>query len=138
MKDFPGFVTLKYYYSDKKTSDTFLFGESASKSGISGHLIGVLVLTEDGFIYFDQKGGHILPPDRFREERRIVPFEWLTSRGVLYAIEYQPYDFRESWWKNNSMYSKDFWHLVLSDIRDFSIKILLDDFKPINEWCCLG
>jgi len=134
MKDFPGYVSLKYYYSDKKSSDTFLFGESARINGIYGKLIAVLVLTEDGNIYLDLKKGNIIVPDSCTEERRIVPYAWLPNKGIEYALKYQPYDFNDTWWRTGSMYSKELWHLVYSDMRDFSIKILLDDFKPTNEW----
>jgi len=134
MKDFPGYTTIKYYYSDKKTSDIFLFGESAKKNNINGELVGTMLLTEDGSIYFNQTRGGILLPDSFRDERRLIPMEWLGSKGVKYAIDYQPYDFNDTWCKGHAMYSKELWHLVYQDIRDFQLKITLGEFQPVGEW----
>jgi hypothetical protein len=126
MKDFPDYKTVKYYYSDKKTSKTFLFGESAHKNGIFGNLIGTLLLTEDGMIYFNQKMGGIIVPDSCMENRCVIPNEWLTNKGVEYAIKYQPYDFEDTWCKSHSMYSKDLWRTVYQDIRDTKINIALE------------
>lgn len=133
MKDFPRYTTIKYYYSDKTTSNTFLFGESARKNNINGDLVASLVLTEDGFIYLNLSRGNILTPDEFRDDR-CVPMEWTTQRAIKYAIDFQPYDFEDVWCKGHSMYSKDFWHLTYKDIRDFKIKISLNEFQPIGEW----
>lgn len=116
------------------TSNTLLFGESARKKNINGELIASLVLTEDGVIYLNLHRGYIITPDELRDDR-CVPMEFITQRGIKYAIDYQPYDFKD--WcelKGNGMYSKDFWHLVYKDIRDFKIKISLNEFEPTNEW----
>lgn len=134
MKDFPKYTSIKYYYSDKTTSNTFLFGDKAKKKNIHGHLIGTLVLTEDGFIYLNLHSGTILTPDSYRDDR-CIPMEWVTQRAIKYAIDhYQPYDFNDVWNKGHSMYSKDFWHLVYKDIRDFKIKISLNEYQPTGEW----
>jgi len=133
VKDFPRCTTIKYYYSDKTTSNTFLFGESAKKNNIYGNLIGSLVLTEDGVIYLNLHQGTIITPDSYRDDR-CIPMEWITQRAIKYAIDYQPYDFDDTWIRGYSMYSKDFWQLTYKDIRDFKIKISLNEFEPINEW----
>lgn len=133
MKDFPRYTSIKYYYSDKTTSDTFLFGKSAKKKNIKGDLIATLVLTEDGIFYLNLHRGTILTPDSYRDDR-CVPMEWVTQRAVKYAIDYQPYDFEEVWTMGHSMYSKEFWHLTYNDIRDFKIKISLNEFQPTGEW----
>jgi hypothetical protein len=133
VKDFPRYTSIKYYYSDKKTSDTFLFGESAKKKNIKGDLIATLVLTEDGIFYLNLHRGTILTPDSYRDDR-CVPMEWVTQRAIKYAIDYQPYDFEEVWTMGHSMYSKEFWHLTYNDIRDFKIKISLNEFHPTGEW----
>lgn len=132
MKYFPRYTTIKYYYSDKTTSNTFLFGDTAKKNNIHGILIGSLVLTEDSVIYLNLYQGTIITPDSYRDNR--CPIEWVTQRAIKYAIDYQPYDFDDVWHKGHSMYSKDFWHLTYKDIRDFKIKISLNEFQPTNEW----
>ena len=132
MKDYPRYTTIKYYYSDKKTRDTFLFGESARKNGIYGDLIASLVLTEDGCLYLHLHKGSIITPDSYRDDR-VYPLDWQTTKSIKYAIDYQPYDFEE-WHRGHAMYSKDFWHTTYKDIRDFKIKIALNEFKPKGEW----
>jgi len=133
VKDFPRYTSIKYYYSDKTTSDTFLFGKSAKKKNIKGDLIATLVLTEDGIFYLNLHRGTILTPDSYRDDR-CVPMEWVTQRAVKYAIDYQPYYFEEVWTMGHSKYSKEFLHLTYNDIRDFKIKISLNEFQPTGEW----
>ncbi len=133
MKDYPGYTNIKYYYSDKKTSDTFLFGESVKKNNIYGVLVGTLLLSGDGVFYFNQARGSIIVPDEFRGDQNI-PMEWINNKGVKYAIDYQPYDFNDIWYKGHAMYSKELWHLVYQDIRDFQLKITLGEFKPSGKW----
>ena len=132
MKDFPPYVTIKYYYSDKKTSDVLLFGESAHKNGIHGELCGSLILTNDWSVYLNQHCGGIITPDSL-VYNRMVPYEWLNDRQIQYAIEYQPYDFDECWSKGHSMYSKEFWNTALSDmkiyLRDQKIKMITSNEK---------
>lgn len=132
MKNLPRYTLIKYYYSDKTFSDTFLFGESAKKNNINGSLIGSLVLTEDGLIYLNLHYGNIITPDSYHDD--FVPFEWVTQRAIKYCLDYQPYDFEDVWSRGYSMYSKEFWHLTYQDIRDFKIKISLNQFQPTGVW----
>ena len=74
-----------------------------------------------------------MTPDSYRDDR-CIPMEWVTLRAIKYAIDYQPYDFDDTWLRGYSMYSKDFWHLTYKDIRDFKIKISPNQFQPTNEW----
>jgi hypothetical protein len=132
VKDFPKYTSIKYYYSDKTTSNTFFFGAYAGDS--ARKLIGSLILTEDGFIYLHLHRGYIITPDELRDDR-CVPMEWITQRAIKYAIDFQPYDLKD--WcelKGNGMYSKDFWHMTYKDIRDFKIKISLNEYQPTGEW----
>jgi hypothetical protein len=126
MKDFPRYITVKYYYSDKSSSDTFLFGE---KSKI---LIASLLFTEDNFFYLNLCQGAIITPDSFLDDR-IYPTEWQNQKCIKYAIDYQPYDFEE-WHRGHAMYSKDFWLTTYKDIREFKIKLALGDFEPTGNW----
>jgi hypothetical protein len=132
VKDFPRYTSIKYYYSDKTTSNTFLFGTYAGDS--ARKLIGSLVLTEDGVIYLHLHRGYIITPDELRDDR-CVTMEWITQRAIKYAIDFQPYDLKD--WcelKGNGMYSKDFWHTTYKDIREFKIKLALGEFQPSEKW----
>lgn len=133
MKDFPRYIKIKYYYSDKTTSDTFLFGEKAKKKKIKGYLVGSLVFTEDNYFYLHLHRGSIITPDSFRDNR-VYPLDWQNTKCIKYAIDYQPYDFDDSWHRGHGMYSKEFWIKAYNDIRDFKIKLALGDFKPTGEW----
>lgn len=132
MKDWPRYQTIKYYYSDKSTSDKFYFGESTTKNNIYGELIATLILTEDGCLYLNLNKGSIITPDSCRDNR-VYPFDWQTIKSIKYAIDYQPYDFEE-WNRGHAMYSKDFWHKTYKDIREFKIKLALGDFQPSEKW----
>ena len=96
-------------------------------------LVGTLLLSGDGVFYFNQARGSIIVPDEFRGDQNI-PMEWINNKGVKYAIDYQPYDFNDIWCKGHAMYSKELWHLVYQDIRDFQLKITLGEFKPSGKW----
>jgi len=133
VKDWPKYTALKYYYSDKKTSDKFLFDQEKVKNGISGYLIARLILTEDGCIYLNLLEGNIIIPDELRDDR-IIPLEWIPQKGIHFAIDYQPYDFNECWCRGHGLFSKEFWRLAFTDIRDFKIKISLGEFEPTGEW----
>lgn len=129
MKDYPKYNTIKYYYSDQKSSDKLLFGESAHKNGIFGELVGSLILTEDGIIYLNLNKGYIITPDSLRDDR-CYPLEWQNVKCIKYAIDYQPYDV-EGWcdMKAYAMYSKSFWYTAYRDIREVKINISLDEFN---------
>jgi hypothetical protein len=124
MKDFPSYITLRYYYEDETYSSTYDYSKGSK-------VIGSILLTEDGQIYLNQQNGCIVNlnshPD-LEEKRCIIPFEWVNNKQIEDCLRRQPYDF-EGWLKSDSMYSKNFWRKVLSDIRDFKIKLSLNELK---------
>ncbi len=133
MKDFPSYTTLKYYYSNKTTSRKLEVDRDWKNKSIS--MCASLILTEDGCIYLHQQRGAIISPDELTEERRIVPREWATPETIRYALEYQPFDFEDTWCFGHAMYSKELWRLALEDIRDFKIKIIDKEIDiSDSEW----
>jgi hypothetical protein len=124
MKDFPSYITLRYYYEDETHSAIYDHSKGSK-------VIGSILLTEDGQIYLNQKNGDIVGinsnPD-LEEKRCIIPFEWVNNKQIEDCLRRQPYDF-DGWVKSDSMYSKAFWRKVLTDIRDFKIKLSLNELK---------
>jgi hypothetical protein len=53
---------------------------------------------------------------------------------IEYCIKYQPYDFDDVWCKAHAMYSKEFWRMLLSDMRDAKIKFINNDLKKDLQW----
>lgn len=121
--DFPDYITLKYYYSNKKTS-TLSYGKVNS-------FIAKMILTSDNCIYFSLENGNIIIPDNSSINDRIVPDNWISNEGIKYCIKYQPFGdsnvFKDSWSIGYSLYSKDFWHYIYSDFLDLRLKISLDE-----------
>jgi hypothetical protein len=129
MKDWPSYTTIKYYYKDKTSSDTFLYKENYKEA----MLLGSIVLTEDGRVYFTASGGgKPILPDRLVDDG-IYPYEFMNIKEIEYCLMYQPYDFDNEWWKAHAMYSKFFWRMLISDMRDTKIKFLQEDLKDL-EW----
>jgi len=128
LKTDPSYTTLKYYYLDKTSSDTFLFGDYRNQL-----LLGSLICTEDGRVYFSASGGGkpILPVSL--RDNGIYPQIWMNLSEIEYCIEYQPYDFEE-WYKGYSMYSKEFWKLLISHIRDSKIKYIQGQINNNLIW----
>lgn len=125
--DFPDYITIKYYYSNKKTSNRFLFGESGNKLGVS-KLIAEMILTSDNCIYFSLKSGNIIIPDDLSINDRIVPDNWISNDGIKYAIKNQLANtHRDYWAAGYSFYSKDFWHYIYNDFLDFRLRIALGE-----------
>lgn len=129
LKDDPSYTTLKYYYSDKTSSDTFLF----KKDYKNQMFLGGLILTEDGRVYFTATGGGkpILPDQLL--DNSIYPHMWMNLQEIEYCIKYQPYDFEE-WYRGFALYSKDFWKLLISDIREFKIKYIQGQINKNLKW----
>jgi len=112
----PKYTTLKYYYSDKTTSEKY---ESRYWKHKNKALCASLILTKDGKLYLNQANGSIA----WLEDYHTYP-DWISTKGIKYAIEFQPYDFDDTWSSGRSMYSKELWRLALQDIRDFKIKLI--------------
>lgn len=126
MKDFPSYITLRYYFEDKTYSDSYLVRYHQK------NVVGKLLLTEDGQIYLDQVNGDIVTLNsnpNLEEKRIIIPHTWVNFKQIEDCLKRQPYDFDDTWVKGSSMYSKDFWKTILSDIRDFKIKLFLNELK---------
>lgn len=115
----PKYTSIKYYYTDKTTSDKLEIRDWKKKDKA---MCASLVLTNKGQIYMNQANGSIICPDELRGDDH--PYDWLPVEGIKFAIECQPYDFNDVWCRGHAMYSKDLWRLVLQDIRDFKIKII--------------
>ena len=128
LKSDPSYTTLKYYYQDKTSSDTFLFKKDYKNQMV----LGSLILTEDGRVYFTASGGGkpILPESL--EDDGIYPYEWMNINEIEYCIKYQPYDFEDEWWKGRAMYSKIFWGILVSDMRDAKIRFINNDLKDLK------
>jgi hypothetical protein len=58
----------------------------------------------------------------------------MNINEIEYCIKYQPYDFDDVWWKAHAMYSKVFWRMLLSDMRDAKIKFINNDLKKDLQW----
>jgi len=127
LKTDPSYTTIKYYYRDKTCSDTFVFKKNYKESMI----LGSLVLTEDGRVYFTASGGKPILPDSL-VDNGIYPYNWMNINEIEYCIKYQPYEFVDEWWKAHAMYSKDFWKILISDMRDAKIKFLQEDLKDLK------
>lgn len=130
LKTDPSYTTLKYYYRDKTSSDTFLFNTEYKNA----MLLGSLILTEDGRVYFTASGGGkpILPESL--QDSGIYPYDWMNIQEIEYCVKYQPYDFEDEWWKARAMYSKYFWNLLVSDMREIKIKYIQNDLKTHLKW----
>jgi len=131
LKTDPSYASLKYYYGDKTSSDTFLF----KKDYKNAMLLGSIIITEDGRAYFTASGGGGRPilPDLLRDDG-MYPYSWMNIMEIEYCIKYQPYDFDDVWCKAHAMYSKEFWRMLLSDMRDAKIKFINNDLKKDLQW----
>jgi hypothetical protein len=130
LKTDPSYATLKYYYQDKTSSDTFLF----KKDYKNAMLLGSIIITEDGRAYFTASGGgRPILPDSLRDDG-MYPYSWMNIIEIEYCIKYQPYDFDDVWCKAHAMYSKVFWRMLLSDMRDAKIKFINNDLKKDLQW----
>ena len=130
LKTDPSYASLKYYYLDKTSSDTFLF----KKDYKNEMLLGSIIITEDGRAYFTASGGGTpILPDSLRDDG-MYPYSWMNIMEIEYCIKYQPYDFDDVWCKAHAMYSKVFWRMLLSDMRDAKIKFINNDLKKDLQW----
>jgi hypothetical protein len=130
LKTDPSYASLRYYYGDKTSSDTFLF----KKDYKNEMLLGSIIITEDGRAYFTASGGGTpILPDSLRDDG-IYPYSWMNIMEIEYCIKYQPYDFDDVWCKAHAMYSKVFWRMLLSDMRDAKIKFINNDLKKDLQW----
>lgn len=130
LKTDPSYTTLKYYYGNKISSDTFVFYKNYKEVP----LLGSLILTEDGRTYFTASGfGKPIVPDSL-EDNGIYPYSWMNINEIEYCIKYQPYDFDDSWCKGHAMYSKQFWKVLVSDMRDAKIKFINNELKENLKW----
>ena len=131
LKTDPSYASLRYYYLDKTSSDTFLFKKDYKKA----MLLGSLIITEDGRVYFTASGGSkpISIPDKLLDDG-IYPYNWMNIMEIEYCIKYQPYEFKDEWWKAHAMYSKVFWRMLVSDMRDAKIKFINNDLKKDLQW----
>lgn len=128
-KEDPSYTTLKYYYQDKTSSDTFLF----KKDYKNAMLLGSVILTEDGRVYFTSSGGgKPIVPESLQDDG-VYPHQWMNIQEIEYCIQYQPYDFKE-WWKCHAVYSKIFWNLLVSDMREAKIKYIQNDLNKDLKW----
>ena len=128
LKTDPSYTTLKYYYSDKTCSDTFLF----KKDYKNQLLLGSLILTEDGRVYFSATCGKNILPDSLLDAG-IYPASWMNLQEIEYCIKYQPYDFDE-WYAGWAMYSKNFLELLVSDIREAKLKYIQNQIDENLVW----
>jgi hypothetical protein len=128
LKTDPSYATIKYYYQDKTSSDTFLY----KKDYRNAMLLGSIIITEDGRVYFTASGGGkpISVPEKLSDDG-IYPYDWMNISEIEYCINYQPYDFDE-WWKGHAMYSKTFWRLLVSDMREAKIRFINEDLKNLK------
>ena len=130
LKTDPSYASLRYYYQDKTSSDTFLFKKDYKKA----MLLGSLIITEDGRVYFTASGGgKPILPDQLVDDG-IYPYNWINIMEIEYCIKYQPYEFKDEWWKGHAMYSKEFWRMLISDMRDAKIKFINNDLKKDLQW----
>lgn len=128
LKTDPSYATIKYYYQDKTSSDTFLY----KKDYRNAMLLGSIIITEDGRVYFTASGGGkpISVPEKLSDDG-IYPYDWMNISEIEFCIKYQPYDFDE-WWKGHAMYSKTFWRLLISDMREAKIRFINEDLKNLK------
>jgi len=130
LKTDPSYASLKYYYGDKTSSDTFVFYKDYKRHP----LLGSIIITEDGRAYFTASGGgRPILPDLLRDDG-MYPYSWMNIMEIEYCIKYQPYDFDDVWCKAHAMYSKEFWRMLLSDMRDAKIKFINNDLKKDLQW----
>ncbi len=128
LKTNPSYTTLKYYYQDNTSSDTFLF----KKDYKNAMLLGSVILTEDGRVYFTASGGKPILPESLQDDGH-YPYNWMNISEIEYCIKYQPYDFEE-WWGAHAMYSKTFWNILVSDMREIKIKYIQNELKEDLRW----
>jgi hypothetical protein len=127
LKSDPSYCTLKYYYSDKTSSDTFLY----KKDYKNQLFLGSVILTEDGRVYFTATGGgKPILHDKYRDSG-IYPYNWMNIGEIEYCIKYQPFDFDE-WFRAHAMYSKEFWSILVRDMREIKIKYIQQDLKNLK------
>lgn len=95
-------------------------------------ILGSVIITEDGRVYFTASGGGkpILPESL--EDDGMYPHNWMNISEIEYCIKYQPYDFDE-WWKAHAMYSKTFWKILISDMREAKLNFIQGTLKNL-QW----
>ena len=129
LKTDPSYSTIRYYYGDKTSSDTFLFKKDYKKA----MLLGSLIITEDGRVYFTASGGKPILPDSLVDDG-IYPYNWMNIMEIEYCIKYQPYEFEDDWWKAHAMYSKEFWRILVKDMRELKINYISNNIKNDLKW----
>jgi hypothetical protein len=127
LKTDPSYATIKYYYSDNTSSDTFVF-----KKGVNP--IASSLITEDGRAYLSLScfGKPIAAPESLQDDG-IYPYNWANIKEIEWYLRYQPFDL-EVWCNGTSMYSKEFWKITLRDLRDAKIKFINNDLKKDLRW----
>ena len=130
LKTDPSYATIKYYYQDQTSSDTFLYKKNYKEA----MLLGSIIITEDGRVYFTASGGGkpILPESL--EDDGIYPHSWMNINEIEYCVKYQPYDFEDQWWKAHAMYSKTFWNMLISDMRETKLNFIQGTLKENLRW----
>ena len=129
LKTDPSYATIKYYYQDNTSSDTFVF----KKHYRNAMILGSVIITEDGRVYFTASGGGkpILPDSL--EDDDMYPYNWMNISEIEYCIKYQPYDF-DGWWKCHAMYSKTFWKMLISDMREAKLNFIQGTLRENLQW----
>jgi len=127
LKTDPAYVTIKYYYSDKTSSDTFSF-----KKGVN--LIASSLVCEDGRTYLSLScfGKPIASPESL-QDNGIYPYNWANIQEIEWYLKYQPFDI-EQWCNGTSIYSKEFWSLTLKDLREAKINFINNNLRDDLRW----
>ncbi len=128
LKTDPSYATIKYYWSNNKTSDTILPYDKEI------NLIASLLITEDGrsYLSLSSYGKPIAAPENLIDDG-IYPYNWANIKEVIWYIKNQPFDI-PNWNNGTSMYSLDFWKMCLKDLRDAKIKFIENSFDKELRW----
>jgi hypothetical protein len=127
LKTYPSYATVKYYYSDKTSSDTFIFKRNLN-------LIASALITEDGRAYLNLGcfGKPISIPDELGDNG-IYPYSWCNIKELEWLLKNQPFDI-PSWNNGTSLYSLEFWRIVIQDLREIKINFIKNSFNRKLEW----
>jgi hypothetical protein len=123
----PSYATVRYYYEDETSSDTFLFKRYAS-------LIASSLITEDGRVYLNLGcfGKPISIPDELLDNG-VYPYQWCNIQEIEWLLKNQPFDILK-WNNGTSMYSLDFWRITINDLRDIKINFIKNSFNTKLQW----
>jgi len=124
MIDYPQYRILKYFYSDRTISDSFI--DSRER-----FVVGYTLITQDGYLYFNQSNGDVcnINTEQLKEQDVLLEKEWANPKQISEILRTQPYDLGSNEWSSGyGMYSKELWRLVLKEFRNHKMEILLDKF----------